>query len=138
MEISCIKPNLYLGAGIHAKRKTEEFKKLNIDVVINCCNEIVHEPNDIFIVENFPINDGYDATIYPWLDEIVDKIKSYLDQNKRVYVHCVQGRSRSPAIIIYYLMKYENMTYSDAFMFVKPIRPVLSLNLNFVVELMAI
>ena len=63
IEISSIKPNLYLGAGSHAKKKSAEFSNLNIDVIINCCNEITHKPNEKYLIENFPIDDGVDGSL---------------------------------------------------------------------------
>lgn len=42
-KITQIKPLLYLGYGMHVQFKTDEFEKLNIDVIINCCNEINHK-----------------------------------------------------------------------------------------------
>ncbi len=46
---------------------------------------------------------------------INDAIKS----DGKVYVHCMAGISRSPTIVIAYLMKYEKMNLDDAYNFVK-------------------
>lgn len=133
--ISMIIPNLYLGTAKAYTRQTDEFKDLKIDVVINCCCEYQHKPNPDYIIENYAIRDGFDATITEYLDLIADKIKYYLDQNKKVYVHCVFGKSRSPSIIIYYLMKYFNKTFDEAYKYVILKRPIISINRNFLDEL---
>ena len=135
--ISEIMPNLYLGSAKHFTRQTDEFKNLGIDVIINCCCEYTHKPNPDFIIENYPIRDGFDATITEYLDPVTDKIKYYLDQNKKVYVHCVFGKSRSPSIIIYYLMKYQHKTFDEAYKYVMSKRPIISINMNFLKELRA-
>ena len=83
IKISLIKPNLYLGAGSHVKKNSREFSNLNVDVIISCCNEIVHKSNEKYVIENFPIDDGVDGTLYPWLDIIVDKMK-LLNMYKRL------------------------------------------------------
>jgi protein-tyrosine phosphatase len=72
------------------------------------------------------------------MDAAADKIDYYITLGKRVYVHCVHGKSRSPAIIIYYLMKYKNFTYDQAFEKILSIRPIISMNNNFVRELINI
>ena len=133
--ISEILPNLYLGSAKHFTRQTDEFKDLGIDVIINCCKEYIHRPNSDYIIENYPIMDGFDATITEYLEPVTDKIKYYMDQNKKVYVHCVFGKSRSPTIIIYYLMKYHNKTFDAAYKHVILKRPIVSVNRNFLNEL---
>lgn len=134
--ITKIKNNLYLGNGIHVQKETDEFKKLGINVIINCCDEIVHEHNEKYIIEHFPINDdGIDGSFVTYLEKSVETINSYLLQGKNVYVHCVQGISRSVAITIYYLMKYDKMSFDDAYFKLKMQRSCISPHINFVREL---
>jgi len=133
--ISQINPKLYLGSVKHIRFATEEFTEKNIDVIINCCLEITHKPNPNYIVKNFPIDDGTDASIDEFLDPVVDLINHYLVNNKCVYVHCVHGKSRSASIIIYYLMKYEKMSFDKAYSKLLAIRPIISPNTNFIKEL---
>ena len=137
-KITQVKPSLYLGYGIHARFKTDDFEKLGIDVIINCCNEIRHKPNNNkkYIVEQYPIDDdGLDNSFVGYLEKIVDQINYYLNNGKKIYVHCVQGISRSAAIIIYYLMKYDKLSYDNAYVRLLLLRPCICLNENFVREL---
>jgi protein-tyrosine phosphatase len=99
-EISQIEPNLYLGGYKHVTNKSDEFKKLNINTIISCCKEITHQSNTEYQIENYPIDDGCDASILDYLDCIVDKINQYVSQNKIIYVHCV----RSIKITNYYYL----------------------------------
>lgn len=135
MEISQIDPLLYLGAAKHVTRNTEQFQKLNIDVIINCCNDITHKNTHEYIIEQYPIDDGIDGTLIHYMDAAADKINYYLNQGKKIYVHCVHGRSRSPAILIYYFMKHQKLTYQQAFEKILSIRPIIWMNSNFVEEL---
>ena len=133
--ISEITPQLYLGTGKNARLQTEQFTKLNIDVIINCCNDFTHKKNSTYTIVEYPIDDGFDAKIGQYLDEVVDVINNYLCDGKRIYVHCVQGRSRSASIIIYYFMKYHNMKFEKAYKKLLAIRPCISPNINFINEL---
>jgi hypothetical protein len=63
MEISEILPQLFLGSVQHPREKTAEFINLNIDIIINCCDDYTHKHSDTYTIENYPINDGFDATI---------------------------------------------------------------------------
>ncbi|KAB7498640.1 Dual specificity protein phosphatase 16 [Armadillidium nasatum] len=54
----------------------------------------------------------------------------------RVLVHCLAGISRSPTIVISYVMKYFHMHYDEAYRYVKTRRPTISPNINFVGQLL--
>jgi len=135
MKISKIKPDLYLGSVKHPRRETIEFKQLDINVIINCCNDFTHNHNEKYIIENYPIDDGVGASIDMYLDLIADSIHNHLSNQKKIYVHCVHGRSRSVSILIYYLMKYDNMTFDQAHTYLISIRPIILPNTNFVDEI---
>ena len=47
------------------------------------------------------------------------------EENGVVVLNCARGRSRSVAICLYYLMKYENMDLKEAYTFVKERREII-------------
>lgn len=55
---------------------------------------------------------------------------------KKVLVHCQAGISRSPTIVIAYLMYKYNLSMNDAYSKVKDIRPIVAPNLIFMSQLM--
>lgn len=56
-------------------------------------------------------------------------------QDRRVFVHCNAGISRSPTIIIAYVMNHLNIGLEDAFKFVKETRLIINPNAGFISQL---
>lgn len=56
-------------------------------------------------------------------------IRSVVDTNQKVYVHCKNGHGRAPTIVISYLMS-TGMSYDDAYKLVKNKRPVIHLDIK--------
>jgi protein-tyrosine phosphatase len=135
MKITEVSPQLFLGSGKHAREESSDFKKLGIKVIINCCNDFSHKRKWGYEVEEYRIDDGVFGTIIDFLDPVADSIRNHLLSNKKVYVHCMHGKSRSVSIVIYYLIKYEKMTYDQAYQMLLELRPIISPNTNFIKEI---
>lgn len=87
---------------------------------------------------HLPLHDRDNFDIREYLDPCADFIDKVLKDGGKVYVHCYAGISRSSTIVIYYLMKYKKMRFTDAFDLVKKKRPVACPNfgfLNILIEL---
>ncbi|KOX68685.1 Dual specificity protein phosphatase 19 [Melipona quadrifasciata] len=56
-------------------------------------------------------------------------------RNENILVHCNAGVSRSPAIVISYIMVYEKVSYDDAYTKVKNVRNCIKPNEGFVQQL---
>lgn len=140
LEISKVTNLIYLGSCEHPLEHSEDFQKLGINVIINCAREISYTPEmeSKYIIENFPLDDDPYASLLEYIDVINDTIHKYVIGKKKIYIHCVRGMSRSPAIVIYYLMSHKNCTYRKAFKYIRKIRPVIDINPNFTRELLAI
>lgn len=52
----------------------------------------------------------------------------YFQFFQKIIVFCRAGHSRSPTIVIAYLMKYENMTFDEAYKYVKNKRNIMPNN----------
>ncbi|KAI5782796.1 protein-tyrosine phosphatase-like protein [Pyronema domesticum] len=63
--------------------------------------------------------------------KVPEGIKQHIIDNGRVLVHCVEGVSRSPSIVLAYLMSERGMSYKQALRVVKLRRGVVCPNLGF-------
>jgi hypothetical protein len=115
-------PNLYVG-NITAANNEEIMRDLNISTVISVINE--REVNNYFGIEYHKIC-VYDNlkkseinTFYNCLDYNVNLINDNIQNDKKVFVHCYRGCQRSCSLVAAYLMKYQDMSYSDTIRYIK-------------------
>lgn len=128
LEISRVNDLIYLGSCEHPLSDSEDFRKLEIDVIINCAKEITYHKTHKYITYNFPIVEKYPVTMLENIDKAIETIVDCLANNKKIYIHCVTGITRAPAILIYYFMSQQNMTYYDALDLVKMARPIVEID----------
>lgn len=53
-------------------------------------------------------------------------LKDCMEKGLKTIIHCAQGKSRSVSVVILFLMLVKNMTYDEAFSFLKAKRKVIS------------
>ena len=88
-----------------------------------------------YLTYKFDIDDNGMSTtelfndIIPKIHEIINEC---IKNNEPVLVHCLAGISRSAITIITWLIKYKQMSYDEAYSFVKNRRPIISPNIYFV------
>ena len=146
-DCSLIKNGIFIGnahsvIGNPATQEKDFLDELNIKVVISALTEEEYE--DYMIAkEDFP---GIEWIRFVVDDEPTEKISKYfydaaiiimkaLGENKNVIVHCAAGMSRSPTLVIAYLMIANQWKYEEAFNFVKRRRPIADPNIGFVRQL---
>ena len=81
------------------------------------------------------VEDRITAKLNIYFDLIADKIQQVHRGGGKILVYCRAGQSRSATLCIAYFMKYHNMSYEQAFQFVKYRRPIIHPNLGFVHQL---
>ena len=87
-------------------------------------------PND-FVYLNIPTRDIKDEDISFYLDECCNFIKGVLSNDGKVLIHCSYGISRSPSIVIAYLIKEYKYSYDEAYKKVKDKRAIMNPNEGF-------
>jgi protein-tyrosine phosphatase len=117
--------NLYLGNSVSAGKDT--IDSLGISLVINATQDIPFYSNNTYNVR-VPVNDDLAPTsivlMANYMRKVLPIMKRYLNDNKKVLVHCRAGMQRSAAIVAAYLMTYYNMSVYDAIDFVKSKRSI--------------
>ena len=85
-------------------------------------------------IYRFEFEDNRHIHLQEWIDNILPIIHQ---ETGRGLLHCREGRSRSPSILLAYLMRYHRMTYDDALTLVRSKRPVVRPNPGFERQLRA-
>jgi len=130
ISISQILDNLYLGNdGASLHKSTLSSKKITHILV---CGVELKEcfPKD-FVYCKFPMDDCAEQDLFAYFKQAFD----FIENGDVVFVHCAAGRSRSPAIVIGYLMVKNKWSYEKAFEFVRKKRIVVAPNGGFVKQL---
>ncbi|CAK5274415.1 unnamed protein product [Mycena citricolor] len=93
-------------------------------------------PEDGFSAYSIDIRDKETVDIAPYLEAACIWIEKALSRGEGVLVHCQQGVSRSPSIIIAYLIRNHGMSYDAALAHVKRRRACAKPNPGFARALM--
>ena len=122
-----ITEKLFLGNEDTARDKAI-LNKLNVSNILICAEGCESFFKDEYKYKILYIDDAIDENILSWLQEAFEFIDS---SEKNIYIHCVMGISRSPSIVIAYLMYKNKMSYEEAYDFVKNKRNVINPNSGF-------
>lgn len=121
---------IYLGHLLNASNYNK-LKELNIDTIINVTCELSNYYENDFKYYNILIKDELDSQFNNEIENCIDFIHKQISSNKKILVHCSQGRSRSVTIITAYLMKYNNLSFEQAYNFIKSKKKIINMNTNF-------
>jgi len=129
-------PNLYI-CGVSALKPSAVIA-LNFDLVVNCTKEVpnMNLPPDVERLKLW-LDDTEETDLLSQLDTAVDYVRMILEVDGRVLVHCVAGVSRSAAVCLAYLVKYESMTLRQAYEHMAARRARVRPNLGFWRQLIA-
>jgi protein-tyrosine phosphatase len=127
-----IKEKLYLGNYDFALNK-DLLKNQNISCIIVCGSELECKfPNEYKYLK-INLNDYIEDSILPYIDQCL----KFIDDNKdkKIFIHCNAGVSRSPSIVIAYLIKGLKYSFKEAYDLVKSKRKIIKPNDKFMDEL---
>ena len=118
MSYSKILEQLYLGN----QYSTEIIKNIDVIVSIGCNSKNKDNKQNLKI----SIRDKITTDLTPFLDQVTEYIDVEINKNKnnKILVHCKAGINRSPAFILAYLCKYNNMSIDEAQKYISQRRKV--------------
>jgi hypothetical protein len=126
---------IFLGNARNANN-IEDIIYFRITYILNCASE-VYDKNLPKHIKYCHINleDTSKTDIFPFLEKALDFIESARKNKKKILIHCKLGISRSPTILIAYLVKYMNFTTISALNFIKSKRKQIQPNPGFLDQL---
>lgn len=127
---SQITSNIYIGNRYDASN-VEEIKKHEIKHILNLTSGTYSNGLTGINILNIPLIDSGDQKLFPIIDEAFEFIENAVSLNEIILVHCNQGISRAPTIVIAYLMKKNNIDLKTSHDYVKKRRPFINPNLGF-------
>lgn len=132
---SRVLPGLFIG-NIHSSGDQPFLLNKRIRAVIDLANSLHNQKfNRNIKVYKINIDDSPNSNLKPWLKHTYDFIHKSLEQNQSVLVFCRAGVSRSASIVIHYLMRHYNISYYDAYRYLKAKRRQIQPNEGFVRQL---
>jgi protein-tyrosine phosphatase len=137
--MSQIKPHLYVGSW--RDLEINHLQNAGITHVLNVAREVdpaAHEKHLAgFQVLHIPLADEHRENIIDHIENACSFIEKAKVQHGKCLVHCRRGISRSPAIVVGYLMRQCGYEYDEAVAYVQSKRECVSLNIAFREFLMA-
>jgi len=96
--------------------KPSTIVALDFDLVVNCTKEVpnMNLPPDVERLKLW-LDDTEETDLTPSLHMAVDYIRMIMEADGKVLVHCLAGISRSAAVCLGYLVKFESMTLRQAY-----------------------
>ncbi|CAM6111928.1 unnamed protein product [Calypogeia fissa] len=122
---SCVLKFLYIGGAL-AARSFHTLQVIGItDVLCLCPNEssIQEEYPDSFEFKSFQVRDVEDENISKYFEDACLYIDSVEEKGGTILVHCFEGKSRSAAVVIAYLMLRKGHTLFQAWGLLKAAHP---------------
>lgn len=105
MAVSQVTPVLFL-SGLDSALNPGVLSSRNITLIVNASGlqDVSYPQLDGLQVLQVPVQDQPHARLNQYFDLVSERI--HQNQTGRTLVHCTAGRSRSPALIMAYLMRY--------------------------------
>lgn len=138
-EMSQILPFVFIGNERDAANR-ELLERSKVSHVLNVTSHVpLHFENEArngITYKRLAATDSCSQNLKQYFEEAIEFIESARISEGKVLVHCQAGVSRSPAIVIAYLMARFNLTLMAAFDFAKSRRNIVAPNLHFMGQLL--
>ncbi|KAL0966576.1 hypothetical protein UPYG_G00297010 [Umbra pygmaea] len=133
MSASQITPTLFLG-GADAPLNQALVSRKGITLIINATLNHACPAYPGVECLRVPVSDTPSARLGDHFDRVAERI--HRNRSGGTLVHCAAGMSRSPALVMAYLMRYRGVTLCRAHTWVQESRPYVRLNAGFWAQLL--
>lgn len=130
--VSVILPGIYLGGADCLK--TPFLEQYQIKHVISLCN-VVLKSTDERRFFHLPITDSHSLRITTHFEATTRFILQAKSNHENIFIYCDQGISRSPTVVIAYLMLITKLSFDECFQFVRSRRSIVQPNPSFLQQL---
>uniref|UniRef100_A0A3B3ZIW3 Uncharacterized protein n=1 Tax=Periophthalmus magnuspinnatus TaxID=409849 RepID=A0A3B3ZIW3_9GOBI len=127
MALSEITPSLFLSGSDGAQNGPLVSRK-GITLIVNATLAHPSPPLPGVEVLRVPVSDLPSAPLHQHFDRVAERIHS---NSGKTLVHCAAGMSRSPALVMAYLMRFRGVSLQQAHALVRERRPHIRLNRGF-------
>lgn len=134
MALSQILPSLFL-SGAEGAENAPLVSRTGITLIVNATLCHLSTPLPGVEVLRVPVSDLPSARIDRHFDHVAERIHG--NHGGKTLVHCVAGMSRSPALVMAYLMKFRGVSLQQAHAMVRDKRPHIRLNRGFWEQLLS-
>ncbi|KAF5402796.1 hypothetical protein PHET_03933 [Paragonimus heterotremus] len=134
MKASQILPFLYIGNEIDGTSE-QVLQSCHIRSVLNVTPKVPFLDETRFCCRRLVASDQESQDLRPFFNSAFEFIEESRCSGKPVLVHCQAGVSRSPALVIAYLMAHSDLSLCEAYRLVKSKRSVISPNFGFLGQL---
>lgn len=132
-EYSEVLPHLFVGGAVCSPEQYDELRKRDVTHVLNVSNiDKAPEGFDYDFIYADDVETEQLTRLFERSSEIIDIEQQ---KGKGVLVHCQRGLSRSPTLVIAYLMMKKRMCLRQAYEMVRKARPNIGPRSNFMVQL---
>ncbi|KAG7225940.1 hypothetical protein INR49_018541 [Caranx melampygus] len=130
MSICQVSAGLFL-SGLDSALNLSVLTSRNITLIVNATGleDVSYPPLDGLQVLHVPVQDQPHAPLNQYFDPVAQRINQ--NQTGRTLVHCTAGRSRSPALVMAYLMRFQGLSLRQAYEQVLEQRPFIRPNAGF-------
>lgn len=133
MSVSQITPTLFL-SGADAPLNQALVSRKGITLIVNATLNHVCPIYPGVECVRVPVSDLPSARLSDHFDRVAERIHG--NHAGGTLVHCAAGMSRSPALVMAYLMRYRGVTLRQAHSWVQESRPYVRLNSGFWAQLL--
>lgn len=137
MSVSEVSPGLFL-SGLDPALNSSVLTRRNIKLIVNASGitGVQYPPVPGLEVVEVPVQDRPHAPLDQFFERVSERIQQNLELKQNCLVHCTAGRSRSPALVLAFLIRYSGRSLAESHRLVLDSRPFVRINAGFWRQLM--